>query len=1031
MVKIARILIILSGILPVVTTAQQPANYEPYGTFQDASELFDKEKYGAAQEKFTQFLQESDESSFKDERNNLRADAYFYRGLSNFHLLRNNAESQLHEFIDRYPTHARANEAWFYIGKLHFIKKQYEEALPPLENLNFSPLAKVQRDEARFMIGYCYFQQGRTADAARYFDQARKGEGDFAGQAAYYYSMIRYQQGRFSEALEGFEDIPDDSPLAKDIPVLKANCLLKLRRYEDLKKYSEEIEANSKRVPNELYLVLGHAAYEQKDDAGVVKNLEEFEKKRGRLDRAGHFRLGMSYYRGEDYKNAREHLEKVSTPEDTIAQTAYYYLGHSFLKIENYENARTAFRKASELTFDKRIAEESLFQYAKASFETHYLEDALSALQSFIADYPSSIYKDEATGMVGEILLYTNNYKDAIEYFETSGGLNTERARKSYQRACYLYGLELFEKRLYDKAKENFRTAFNQRKDPEITMMSYFWYAETEFRAGNFREAIRYYDSYKDQPYADKNEYYGQALYGIGWCWLKLQDYDRASKNFEKFLALADKKTEPSLITDASLRAADCELVEGRYRNAIRYYKQVRDYNNSHVDYALYRLGETYFRVGDNPSSISNYERLVNGYKKSEFRDDALNHLSDIFLTWQKDWPNTVKYAMMIVRDHPSSPYVPRALNRAGIAEVESNQNKKAENYFKTVALEHCYDREAALDALRFLSNIVSNSDYDRIYKQYKEKCPESGGSNSSDKEEKLLFSVLEDRYYGESYDSFMEKASEFLQKYPESENVVTIRYWRAKVLETQGKTDAALLEYEYLYKDGPMNEYTLEALNASADVQFERGNYLIALQLFTALEEKSDKLEDRLKAAFGKAASHYEMENYEEARNDYLSIYNDPNTTDYSRGRAHVQIAKCLYHLNRKDEAYEIFSKIEKEYENVFAAESQYMIAKVLYDRGEYEQSKNAAFYLKDQYPRQNYWKAMGYLVLAEDYLALGDTFQAVKGTLESLARQDRFPDISEMAMKRIQEIQIAQDKASGLPEEGEGEIEENGEGQ
>jgi len=171
-------------------------------------------------------------------------------------------------------------------------------------------------------------------------------------------------------------------------------------------------------------------------------------------------------------------------------------------------------------------------------------------------------------------------------------------------------------------------------------------------------------------------------------------------------------------------------------------------------------------------------------------------------------------------------------------------------------------------------------------------------------------------------------------------------------------------------------------------------------------MEGKSGKLEDRLSAQFGRANIHLSNKDYEAARREFQSIYTDANTTEYSRMRARVQLAVCDYHLNRKDVALKEFTEIESLDKKVFGAESQYYITRILYDRGAFEQCRDTAIYLKNTYPAYNQWKAKAYLVLAEAYLSLGDTLQAVKGTLRSLADQDAYPQVQREAQARLDEI-------------------------
>ena len=70
------------------------------------------------------------------------------------------------------------------------------------------------------------------------------------------------------------------------------------------------------------------------------------------------------------------------------------------------------------------------------------------------------------------------------------------------------------------------------------------------------------------------------------------------------------------------------------------------------------------------------------------------------------------------------------------------------------------------------------------------------------------------------------------------------------------------------------------------------------------------------------------------------------------------------------------------------------------------FTQVTESAIYMKNNYPSFNEWKARTFLVAADAYLALGNTFQA-KGTLESLIAEDRFPDIQKAAQDRLDRIE------------------------
>ncbi|MEM7035872.1 MAG: tetratricopeptide repeat protein [Bacteroidota bacterium] len=991
--------------------AQQPAAYEDLGVYKEAVELFDKGKYGAAKEKFDHFLIANAHHAREQHGNDLVAEAKFYQAVSAFNLLNGNASDLFAGFIAEYPTHSRVDQSWFYIGKMHYIKRDYELAVEPLRKIEAGNLTKDQVVEARFILGYGYYKKGEMREAMSKFRQIRHSKGRWGEMGAYYFAVIAYQNGDYSEAYEAFSRVDPDAEYAKNLDQLKASCLLKLERYDELDQLGGELVKSKARGSHETFFILGNAAYDREKYNDCIGYFEKFEGKRGRMNREGQYRLAYSYYRTGDYANAMKRFDKALKPEDAVAQNSYYFLGHSFLKVEKYDNARTAFKKASELDYDRGLSGEALFQYAKASFETRYFEESLSALQAFLKEYPESEYVEEANALVGEILLYTNNYKDAIRYLEESSGLRTKRSQMAYQRACYYYALTLYEKRKYDIATEYFQKALNQRHDREVTLSSYYWYAESLFRQQDYSGAISGFQNFLKQPYAAKHESYALAWYGIGWANLKMKKYDAAGKNFEKFIGLTDRERNKEVYVDAMLRAGDCEFATKNFSGALKYFRQVRDFNRMHVDYALYQMGQIYFRMKDYQKTADVNVRLATNYRKSEYRDDALITAAEMFLTWLDDFASCSRYCTLLIREHKDSEFVPGAYTRLAIAQAKAGNRDKAIKHFKTVAYDHCYNAPARTAALRSLSDLLSARDYDAVESRSRKNCPFeiTGGINTED--EALAIQIADQRKeFEEDYQSAAERYSNYLGDFPNGRYRYHATFHRGECYAKLGQQDMALQDFESVYQATQPNDYAVKALKGAAEIQKAKGNTLAAMELYTAMEAKSDKMEDRLAAQFGKADIHLAKEDYSAAKAELMAIYSDQNTTDYSRTKANVKIAACEYHLGNADEAFRVFSEIEKDHSNVFGAESQYYITQILHDRGDYEQSRIAAIYLHDEYSSYNYWKAKAYLVLAENYLALGDTFQAKEGTLESLAALETFPDIAEAAAQRIKEIEAMQ---------------------
>ena len=997
--------------------AQQPAMHEQLATYKEAQELYDKGKYGAAKEKFRRFAEAlSSASSLPSDANDLLPDARFFQAMCSFNLLNGDAHMLFAIYLKQYPTHPKRDEALFHIGKLHYIRKEYIEAVPYLEQVETGTLSKDQVTEARFMLGYGYYKQGETKKAKDKFSQIRLASGTYGEMGAYYFAVIAYQEGDYAEAYDAFNRVNPDAKYAENLDVLKASSLLKLERYDELDQLGKQLLEDKENVNVETWFILANASFERNRWADCIRYFNEFEQRRGRMNREANYRLGFAHYKSNEPSKAVERFEKVLTPEDAIAQSAYYYLGHSFLKLEKFENARTAFRQASELNANPEIASEALFLYAKASFETRYFDEALQAMRRYLENNSNSAYTAEAKGLIGEMLVYSSNFKDAIDYLEQNDGLRTQRSQIAYQRASYYYALDQYEKKRYDVATDYFKKAFNNRQDPAITLPAYYWYAESQFRQQDFKAAKESYDNFLKQPYAAKHEYYPLAYYGRAWASLRTDSYTEALEGFEKYIGLADRQRDKEFYTDAMLRAGDCEFLLKNFDSALKYYKQVRDFNHMHVDYALLQMGKAYFRMEQYQKSAESYVQLVTNYRKSEWRDDALLAAADVYLTWLNDWSSCAKYCRMMEKEHPDSKLLPNALILLAVAEQKGGNTANATKYYKAVAFEHCQDEKARSAALASLADLLPASEYDQAESESRRRCPFKQDSQMNESAEELAITIADQRFFEDNYPSAMERYTNYLNDFPNGKHRYQALFYRGQAYEKLKNPDKALEDYEKVYSSDKIGEFTLKALKAAADIQAAKGNSLAAMELYASMEGRSEKLEDRLNAQFGKASIHMANKDYEAARRELLTIYTDPNTTEYSRTKARVQIGVCDYFLNRKDEALATFKEIEANNKNVFGAESQYYIVRILYDRGSYEQSRDTAIYLKDNYQIYNLWKAKAYLILAESYLQLGDTFQAVKGTLQSLTEQNAYPEIRDAAQKRMDQINLVW---SGLKEE------------
>ena len=111
-------------------TAQRPVVYDSPGyEYALAKELFEKEKFGSAQDYFKQV--------FEDERtpSEMKINSYYYMGVCAIQLNHQDADYLLRNYIRKYPVHSHVSQAYFHLGKFYYNQKKYKQALENFNNI--------------------------------------------------------------------------------------------------------------------------------------------------------------------------------------------------------------------------------------------------------------------------------------------------------------------------------------------------------------------------------------------------------------------------------------------------------------------------------------------------------------------------------------------------------------------------------------------------------------------------------------------------------------------------------------------------------------------------------------------------------------------------------------------------------------------------------------------------------------------------------------------------------------------------------
>lgn len=962
--------LILSGVNLSAQNAL-PGAYESSGEFLRAMDMYRVGQYEAASAGFQCYMEQAAEGGKQGYAADYTADARYFKSLCSWFLDRPDAETQLRDFLIQYPTHVSAPMARIWLARNTFRNKQYRETLQELAPVTVPDawLPDSVNQEVRYMSGICWYQYREYAKALKHFSDLMQFEGKWKWEAIRYTGVIQYEMGNYPEAINTLSQL--------DIPHHTAETLLALARsyYETGK--LEALLALTQELPDnlkdpEIYLVLAATSIRQEKYAAALEWFDRYQLQRNLNYPTLKYQYAYAAFRENRYDLAKPIFEQLLNQPDSLSSLSSYYLAYCFLKEGKTESARLAFMRAASERVSSSITEDAIIEYAKISYQEKFLQDAVAQLKSYLKKYPKGRLVTEAKSLIGEVLFYSNNYKESVAYLESAQS-SDERSLSAYQRSCYYYGLELYQKKAYKEADIYFRKGFNLTQEPGITAGCSYWYAESQFRQGNYGEALRQYTELINRP-AAPDVFQAEAWYGKGWAQLKQQKPEEAAEAFGRFLSMTDKNKSPDIYQDALLRAGDCEFYLKNYREALKHFQEAQLAGKDYQDYALYQSGRIQYRLEKYTEAVALYKKLIQTYRESDYRDDAMDQVAETYLKWLLDYKSASTYSRQLIQEHPQSEYIPAAWNRMGIAAYNSSDKAAAEKYFRKVLTDYCQDTAMAVSALNNISFIITSDEYAEVMSQYRKSCPEINPAL-----EGLAWEAAADKVEASAWKDAIPLLSLYLREYPASPRRADAVYYRALAYDKTGQKEKALPDLEELAASKIVNERVSPAWKMMGEIYESQKAWPKAASAFRKARESASTTADRWNAGVSESNASIQQNDLNAAIETLEALNTLPGLSLDQRFA--TQLRKAGVFVSKKDSSLALseYSALTQEALGTpFGAEAGYWQVKLLAASGKTEEAEAIALKLKDDYPTYPEWVIKSYLVMIDAYLRDGDEFQA-----------------------------------------------------
>lgn len=995
---IVGIFLFLTSCLPVF--GQQSEVYlNELKHFQEAIDLYEKNQFASAKTMFS-------EVATSTQKRQLKSQAKYYESLSSLKLNEPGAALIMEDFVRSHPTSNKRNEAFFELGDYYFLNGNNTASRRWFNQVDSYNLNKDYQNEFYFKFAYVSLKSDDLKKANSYFNRVKNDE-SYGQQAKYYLGYIAYAGDDYRKAQELFDEVEGDQQLNEDLAYFKSDMSFKAGNFEEaITSAKEKLQKANVQEQSQLNKIIGESYFNLQQYKEAIPYLQSYRGDRGKWSNTDHYQLGYAYFMQNDFENAAMEFSKIIGGKDKVAQNAYYHLAQSYLKNNAKSEALNAFKNVSEMDFDLNLQQDAFLNYAKLSYEIgNAYTSVAELLKEFLIKYPNAKEKDEIQNLLVGAYLNEKNYKDALLLLTNSRDFDD---KKTLQQVAYLYATELFNSENYNESKMYHQKVINQPIDASLAAKSKFWLAEIDYINNNISEAIVGFKQFEGMPQAKSTTEYSDLYYNLGYAYFKNENYELAQTYFQNQLKLTN---EPAFKHDLLVRLGDSYFASGDYWPAMETYNKALSMTNFKNDYPFYQKAISYGFVNRNEKKIEELQKFSTSFPNSPYRVGALYELGNTYVA--EDNPQSaVKVYEQISLEYPNSALEPKALSKKGLIHYNANQYQKALATLQNLVSKYP-KTEQAKQAINTVRLIYIDQGEPEKYASWVTNLEEMDVADSDI--DNATFQAAENPFLEGKTDKAIAGFKKYLNQYPNGLHALKANFYLAQLLYNQGEKQESLGYYKMVL-DASTSEFTETSLYRSAAIYLEKDEYKDAIPFLIELENNAQFTQNVVFAVSNLMKAYYHTQSFEKTISYANKVKELKSAEERALNDANLFSARAYMKLNQESKAEAAYAVVQQSASGILAAEAQYYKAYFLHKKQNYEASTEAVKELTKEYARFQEFGFKGLLIMAKNFFALGDAFNATY-ILESLETSaSDFPAIVEEAKIQldIMKRQIAEKNSS-----------------
>ena len=546
------------------------------------------------------------------------------------------------------------------------------------------------------------------------------------------------------------------------------------------------------------------------------------------------------------------------------------------------------------------------FAFAKGLYQDGMYELAEKELNAFLSEFPHSKYGGKAAYLYISTLFQQNKFKSVVnsadnlmkKYPEQSRNILIIRGRVWLNQSAWASALSDFKKVGGNKGR--------------------YWKAETYLRMKKYKKAISLYKGVK----GNLRDY---AMFSIAWCYTRMKNYQKAITYLDKFIQSFRKSP---LIDDAKFYKAENLYLSGNPESAVKICKRyIKEYpkgkyrgrvyllladiyakegniteqrdalkniiteNLSEKNYALYKLGLSYFDGQDFPSADSIFSLIPS---KSQFGNDGV-YWKALCLKKENKEDDAVKLFQHLVE--AGGNLGNQSAYQIGLIYYKKGKFNKALDYLSII-------NNGLKDAAYILiGNIMMKQGKNDKAAEYYSNAYELKGENAS----LAVYRSAILKYKTGQYDSALVYLNKYKTEFPNGKRIGNIYLLMGDIYFKKKEYDNSIKYYKMAESGGTnIVPYALQGIGWA---YIGMGKYNNSFKILDSLISLYPEFEGKGEVFLEMGDAAYSIKDYKHAEEAYKKVSGEYKQEGLYR------LGNLYFTTANYDTAYQIFTKIIKDY--------------------------------------------------------------------------------------------------------------------